>query len=115
MKAQALRDSTSSSYMISKKTMEINPDNKIIQELKRKSEAQQTDRTVKDLIWLIFETAMLTSGFSLDDPSNFSTKIHRIIKLCLSINDDAMDEEVPKLEATNTTSTTGQNNMESVD
>merc|ERR1712196_301758 len=82
-------------YMMSKKTLEVNPTNAIIASLREKVAADQSDKTVKDVIWML-DTSLLTSGFSLDEPTTFAGRIHRLIKLGLSIDDD--DEEVDDVE-----------------
>ena len=103
MKAQALRNDTFG-MMSAKKTMELNPDNAIVKSMLEKVKANRNDSTVKDLIWLLYDTALLTSGFSLEEPVAFANRIHKLIKLGLSGDDEddmpALEEsEAPKEEA----------------
>jgi len=97
MKAQALRDTSTMGYMAAKKHLEINPDHTIMENLRQKADADKSDKSVKDLVLLLFETALLSSGFSLEDPAVHSQRIHRMIKLGLGIDEDedtGMPEEV---------------------
>jgi len=93
MKAQALRDTSTMGYMAAKKHMEINPDHGIIENLRQRAEADKNDKSVKDLVMLLFETGLLSSGFSLEDPQIHAQRIHRMIKLGLGIDDDDGDVE----------------------
>lgn len=115
MKAQALRDSSMSSYMASKKTLELNPDHPIVSSLKSKVDADKNDKTVKDLTLLLYETSLLSSGFSLEDPSGFAGRIHRMIKLGLSldVDDEAVVEEIDDLPPLEQVS--AESKMEEVD
>merc|ERR1711970_1419886 len=98
MKAQALRDSSTMGYMAAKKQMEINPDHTIVQALKTKAEADKNDKSVKDLVNLLFETSLMSSGFSLEDPTIHASRIYRMIKLGLGVEDDEeIIEDTPDL------------------
>merc|ERR1712129_573484 len=105
MKAQALRDTSTMGYMAAKKHMEINPEHAIIENLRQRAEADKNDKSVKDLVMLLFETGLLSSGFSLEDPQIHAQRIHRMIKLGLGIDEEdteiedvADDMDMPPLE-----------------
>merc|ERR1712107_464973 len=93
MKAQALRDTSTMGYMAAKKHLEINPYHSIIETLRQRAEADKNDKSVKDLVHLLFETSLLSSGFALEDPAVHARRIHRMIKLGLGIEDDDGDVE----------------------
>merc|ERR1712072_341307 len=105
MKAQALRDTSTMGYMVAKKHMEINPDHAIVKSLKDTCDADKNDKSIKDLVLLLFETSLLSSGFSLEDPHTHANRIHRMIKLGLGVDEedevvaeaDAVPEDMPPL------------------
>jgi len=100
MKAQALRDSSTMGYMAAKKHLEINPDHPILEQLRTKVEADKNDKSIRDLVMLLYETSLLTSGFNLEDPTVHASRIHRMIRLGLGIDDGVSDDvdEMPSLD-----------------
>nr|XP_033328903.1 heat shock protein 83 [Megalopta genalis] len=98
MKAQALRDTSTMGYMAAKKHLEINPDHAIVETLRQKAEVDKSDKAVKDLVILLFETALLSSGFTLDEPQVHAARIYRMIKLGLGIDEEepAPEEQKPE-------------------
>merc|ERR1719251_543389 len=105
MKAQALRDTSTMGYMAAKKHLEINPDHSIVENLRQRADADKNDKSVRDLVLLLFETALLSSGLALEDPAVHARRIHRMIKLGLGIDEDdeaeaavADDTDMPPLE-----------------
>merc|ERR1712109_445036 len=105
MKAQALRDTSTMGYMAAKKHLEVNPDHAIVRTLKERCDADKNDKSVKDLVHLLYETALLSSGFSLEDPHTHANRIHRMIKLGLGVDEEdevvtesAAADDMPPLE-----------------
>jgi molecular chaperone HtpG len=116
MKAQALRDTTMSSYMMSKKTMEINPHHIIIKALKEQHTKDENSKTLTDLINLIFESSLISSGFNIEEPATFVNRINNMIKLGLSLDeDDVKDEEGVKEDDDEDEDENEKSQMEEVD
>ncbi|KAF9437531.1 heat shock protein 90 [Entomortierella beljakovae] len=83
------------------KSLELNPNNSIIKTLKAKVDADKNDKTVKDLTLLMYDVALVVSGFSIEKTDTFADRINRMIKLGLAIDDDEEEStsDMPALEA----------------
>jgi len=77
MKAQAMGDNRAQDYMKGKKTMEINPSSPVIAQLKKLKESGAAEAT--DTCQLLFDTALLTSGFSIEKPSVFASRVFKLM------------------------------------
>jgi molecular chaperone HtpG len=119
MKAQALGGNNNMGFMMNKKIMEINPYNNIIKRIKEKLDVEDTsgNKTLNDLIHLLYDVTLQSSGFTLDDPSTFSNRILKLINLGLDFDDtNEEDAEVIEQPQHNTVEQTNEeSSMEEVD
>merc|ERR1712086_738634 len=100
MKAQAFADNKQAQYLVSKKTMEVNPRHPIVVELNKLAKEDAKSEKVADLGWLLYDTASSVSGFQIEDPSAFATRMYRLMKDGLSLDslELAPEVDVPKDE-----------------
>jgi molecular chaperone HtpG len=113
MRAQALRDSSMSMHMMSKKIMEINPSNKIIKALVDKVSVDRNEKSIKDFIWLLYESSLLSSGFTLEDPNVFVGRLQHILEAGLSV--DTSEETEVTADNENNVVESNSSTMEQVD
>ena len=93
MKAQALNNTSMNSYMMSKKTLELNSEHVIVKDLINKFNSDKNDITLKNLIYLMYDTSLLASGFTIENPKLFSDRMYNMVKLGLSIDENDENDE----------------------
>jgi len=100
IKAQALSDPKSSQFYIPKRILEINPRHPIIKELNERIKQDESDPMAADIAELMYETAALSSGFTLEEPADLATKINRLLFNTLNIDPNTPIEEEEEPVAT---------------
>jgi len=110
MKAQALRDSSMTGHMVSKKTMEVNPKHGIIKSLKSLLDKDPSNATIKDIVWLLFDTSLLSSGFSIEDPNTFAKRMHKMLLFGIEDDSNVQSDSTPTYTSTTPTETKTEKN-----
>ncbi|KAL1820762.1 hypothetical protein ACET3Z_015631 [Daucus carota] len=100
MQSQTLADANKQAYMRGKRVLEINPRHPIIKELQARVANDPKDKSVKQTAELVYQTALMESGFVLSDPKDFASRIYGSVKNSLKISPDAMPEEEEEVEET---------------
>ncbi|KAL2522325.1 Endoplasmin-like protein [Forsythia ovata] len=108
MQSQTLSDSSKQAYMRGKRVLEINPRHPIIKELRERVVKDPEDESVKQTARLIYQTALMESGFILNDPKDFASKIYSSVKSSLNISPDATVEEEDDVEEVEMESSTNE-------
>ncbi|XP_057728361.1 endoplasmin homolog [Arachis stenosperma] len=98
MQAQTLSDASKQAYMRGKRVLEINPRHPIIKELRERVVKNPEDESVKQTAQLMYQTALFESGFLLNDPKDFASRIYDSVKSSLDISPEATVEEEEEAE-----------------
>ncbi|OEL25927.1 Endoplasmin-like protein [Dichanthelium oligosanthes] len=98
MQAQTLSDSSKQAYMRGKRVLEINPRHPIIKELRDKVAQDNEGEGLKQTARLVYQTALMESGFNLPDPKDFASSIYRSVQKSLDLSPDATVEEEDEAE-----------------
>ena len=94
MRAQTLVSADSVKAMTAAKTLEINPRHPIIIELNKKIQESPEEQPTIDLAFLLFDTALQTSGFNQEDPESFAERVYRTMAASLNIHSMDLEDEI---------------------
>merc|ERR1712176_1199168 len=100
MKAQAFQNKEQISMMSGRKTLEINPNHPVVIDLLSKIKADKEDKAAKDTAQVLFQTALIESGYEIADPSALVNRVYRLMSKALGVDPDAplTEVEVPEGE-----------------
>merc|ERR1719453_756031 len=94
MRSQAFSDPSKAQYLNSQKVMEVNPRHPLIVELNRQVEEDPEAQETADTAWLLYDTALLQSGFAQDDVDAFALRMYRTMKSALNLDSLDLEEEI---------------------
>jgi len=109
MKAQALNNQM---VQTSKKILEINKDHNIVKSLKKNLENNRNEDELKDLVYLLYDIACLSSGFTINDTNNFTKKLYNILEIGMGYSEETQEEVQEEAQEETNEET---NEMEKVD
>merc|ERR1711920_39805 len=94
MKARAFQNKEQISMMSGRKTLEINPNHPVVIDLLSKIKADKEDKAAKDTAQVLFQTALIESGYEIADPSALVNRVYRLMSKELGVDPDAQLKEV---------------------
>jgi len=100
MKAQSFQNKDQVSMMSGRKTLEVNPNHPVIADLLAKVKADKTDAVAIDTAQVLFQTAIIESGYEIADPSALVNRVYRLMSKELGVDPDAPLKEVEVPEDT---------------
>jgi molecular chaperone HtpG len=115
MKAQALRSGDAMMMMGGKRILEINPDHKILKFIKEKIDSKVAEKPLEYIINLLHDAAMLDSGFTLSDPSKYTSRVYTLIENGLTGNEENEEEDIDLSTIKDESDEKNETSMEDVD
>merc|ERR1712048_94663 len=94
MKAQAVQNKDQLSTMSGRKTLEVNPKHPVVADLLSKVKADKEDKAALDTAQVLFQTALIESGYEIADPSALVNRVYRLMSKELGVDPDAPLKEV---------------------
>merc|ERR1711879_71612 len=94
MKAQAFQNKDQMGMMAGRKTLEVNPNHPVVVDLLSKVKADKEDAAALDTAQVLFQTALIESGYEIADPSALVSRVYRLMSKELGVDPDAPIKEV---------------------